>query len=270
MNSPERVGRGRPRGTAAALAALALTACGCGKSNLVRTSASPPAAPVAGTSRQSGAPSGGTPGSGGTGPARVPLPLPLTSARAQAFARRVELVPVDLPGAAVTSEEHSSPQAEQEAARCGSAATVLGSGRSPKLHRGAGPAQEDVSSSVEVLASAKMVQSNLAYLRSRAGLACYEKVLRNDLRREESGGLRVTALRIARLQVGQGEGMRVQATVSLTTGGGALRVFIDSLAFAYGPAEVDLYATSFIQPEPVRTEQELLGLLRERAALQRL
>lgn len=52
--------------------------------------------------------------------------------------------------------------------------------------------------------------------------------------------------------------------------GSVVRLFIDALSFGYGPAEIGLYATSFVQPEPLRTEQELLTLLRERAELQRL
>lgn len=261
---------------AAGVVAIAVAVSGCGKSNLPSagrggTSAkSGGSGPSGGTERAQGGPPGGSPAGSAPAPAHVPVPLPLTRARAEAFAHRVELVPVDVPGARAGSEEHADPQAEREAARCGSAASVLASASSGKLHRGKGLAQEDISSSVEVLGSAAMVQDNLNYLRSRAGVDCYGKVLRNDLRREESDGLRVIGLRVARLQVGAGEGLRIEATVSLAEGTGAVRVFIDSLALGYGPAEVDLYATSFVQPEPTRTEQELLSLLRERAALVRL
>ena len=255
------------------LVVAALLASGCGKSDLPRAKASAGATSPARAGTQS-AKAGRAPGAAAK-PVPVPMPLPLTSARARSFAGAVELVPLDVPGAKVGHEGHSDSQEEREAARCGEAAAVLADGKSPKLHRGAGLAQEDISSSTEVLASAAAVQSNLAYLRSTAGVRCYSKVLKAGLGREAGGGLRLLGLRIGRVDVagagGQGgEGLRIEAAVGLTGTSGVVQVFIDAVSFAYGPAEIDLYATSFVQPEPTRTEQQLLTLLRERASLQRL
>ncbi len=255
------------------LVVAALLALGCGKSDLPRPAASA-AATSAGRAGTPSARAGRLPGLAAK-PVPVPIPLPLTNARARSFAGAVELVPVDVPGAKVDHEGHSNSQEEREASRCGKAAAVLADGKSPKLHRGAGLAQEDISSSTEVLASAAAVKSNLASLRSSAGVRCYSRVLKAGLGREAGGGLRLLGLRIGRVNVagagGQGgEGLRIEAAVGLTGTAGVVRVFIDAVSFAYGPAEIDLYATSFVQPEPTRTEQQLLTLLRERASLQRL
>lgn len=201
------------------------------------------------------------------------MPLALTAARAQSFAGAVELHPVDVPGARINHEAHSSKIEEREAARCGRAAAALADGHSPKLQRGEGLSQEGISSSVEVLGSRSMVQADLAYARSRAGLECYGRALRASLG-QEGGGARLIRLRIGQVRVamagGQAAGIRIEASVGLKGDGTVVRLFIDALSFGYGPAEIDLYATSFVQPEPLRTEQELLTLLRERAQLQRL
>ena len=52
--------------------------------------------------------------------------------------------------------------------------------------------------------------------------------------------------------------------------GVVVRLFVDALTLPYGPAEIDLFGTSFVQPVAARTEQELLALLHERALAQQL
>ncbi len=49
-----------------------------------------------------------------------------------------------------------------------------------------------------------------------------------------------------------------------------MRLFVDAITLPYGPAEIDLFGTSFVQPVPVRTEEELLTLLHQRALAQKL
>lgn len=246
-----------------AAAALALALGGCGKANLTSASRrTPPPARVA----------VGTPGGG----ERVPVPLPLTRARADAFARAVTLTVDDVPGAHPTQRSSAPRGEEREAEACGGHPTrVVGGGHSRELQRGDGLNRESISSGVEVLSDARAVREDLRYATSHAGLVCYERVLRRSLAREASSGLRVIGVRVAPLGLRSGPqtiatGIRVEARVGLAGKAAQLRLYIDALSAAYGPAELDLYSTSFAQPVPARTEHELLELLRERAQRQRL
>lgn len=206
----------------------------------------------------------------------VPLPLALTSARAEAFARQVTLHRADLPGATVAPKSNTSTAQEREAARCGGRQTVaLGGGSSPNFHRGAGLNRESISSSVQVLHDPAAVTGDLAYASSHAGLACYAKVLGKSLRDEQDTHVRLRGVRVGRIGVTLGpseraSGIRVTADVSILGTGVGVRLFVDALSLPYGPAELDVYSTSFVQPAPERTERELLELLRERARQQRL
>jgi hypothetical protein len=206
----------------------------------------------------------------------VPLALPLTAARAASFASAVELVPVDIAGASPQRREGASPGEEREAAQCGGTARPeLGAGRSPQLVRGVGLARETMSSSVEVLASAAAVRGDLDYADSRAGIECYGKVLRNTLVRDQDERVHVQSVTLARLSLpapsGQtSTGIRIEAHVGVSGTGVAIPVYLDALSFGYGPAEIDLFATSFVQPEPVKIEQQLLTLLWQRARLHQL
>jgi hypothetical protein len=62
-------------------------------------------------------------------------------------------------------------------------------------------------------------------------------------------------------------GIRISARISGVKSGLALSLYVDAVAFQYGPAEVELYATSFIQPLATRTEEGLIGVMRARARL---
>ena len=206
----------------------------------------------------------------------VPLPLALTRAQAEAFARAVTLHRADLPGATVAKRSKSSAAQEREAARCGGHQTVaLGGASSPDFHRGAGLNRESISSSVQVLHDPGAVTSDLAYASSHAGLACYAKVLGKSLRGEQDTHVRLRGVRVGRVGVTLGpseraSGIRITAGVSILGTGVEVRLFVDALSLPYGPAELDVYSTSFVQPAPEKTERELLELLRLRALRQRL
>ncbi len=251
------------RALTAACAIAAVALAGCGKANLTTASKRAPF-----TARHGGNP----PGSG----ERVAVPLPLTASRADAFAQAVSLTIGDVPGSHPAARSSAPRGEEQEAEACGGRpAKVLGGGRSPELQRGAGLNRESISSGVEVLASAEAVRRDLAYTSSHAGIACYAKVLGHSLRREAADGLRVLGVRVAELGIAHGReqvasGIRVEARVGLTRSPASVRLFIDALSTAYGPAELDLYTTSFVQPVAARTQHELLELLHERARRQRL
>lgn len=259
-----------------ALLALVSTAalCGCGKANLipklgsdVRTPAPHAAPPAARGLRGTPAPAAGR---------RVAVPLQLTATLAARFARAVSLTRADLPGAAPSARSKSNPAEEREAADCGGrTARALGGGRSANFQRGAGLDRESISSGVDVLSNAAAVRSDLAYAASRAGLACYAKVLGRSLRSERDSHVRLLGLRVRHLSLDVGPldraaGIRITARVSITGAPVTVSLFVDALSMPYGPAELDLYSTSFVQPVPARTQRELLSLLRERAQLQRL
>jgi hypothetical protein len=277
VSPPEQRGSGRWLHAAATSALVPLAAllvlCGCGKSDLTHTSAQNPGGGTA--PRATGHAAGRVAPQGGPAPA-VAVPLPLSAARAARFARAVTLRRVDLPGASPAARSKTPAAQEREAAQCGQRSTpVIGGGRSPNFQRGDGLDRESISSGVEVLSDAGAVQGDLAYSSSRAGLACYAKVLAKSLRGEQDSQVRLLGLHVRHLQLavgsaGRASGIRIMARVGLTGVPITVSLFVDALSLPYGPAELDLYSTSFVQPVPVRTQQELLGLLRERAQQQRL
>jgi len=254
---------------ATAAAGICLLAAGCGRANLLRSSGRKRAAhgALVGSAR-------------GRGPVieaeRVPVPVPLSAALADTFASAVSLRRVDLPGATPSPRSKTPPAEEREAARCGShGAAALGGARSPDYQRGAGLDRESISSAVSVLGDAAAVRGDLEYGASASGLACYAKVLSRSIRREQSSTVRLLSLHVSplRLSVAPRElagGIRISARVGLTGEPIAVQLFVDALSLPYGPAELDLYSTSFVQPVPERTEHELLRLMLERARLQRL
>jgi hypothetical protein len=273
VSLPERPPRA-PLGPARVLSALLIAAAatlalGCGKANLHQTSA------------QSRTPRHASPHGHPSPPAaaeRVPVPLTITPARAERFARAVTLTTADLPGSSPTPPHGSSVAREKEAAKCGGHPTVaIGGGQSPEFARGQGLDHESLSSSVEVLADAKSVHSDLGYTESHAGLTCYAKILSKSLQEGHGSDshIRLLGVHLRKLQVTLAPGrvavgIRIIARVGLVGSRLAVGLYVDALSLPYGPAELDLYTTSFVQPVPLRTQQELLTLMRARALLHRL
>jgi hypothetical protein len=243
-------------------------ALGCGKSNLHHVSS------------QARATHGSVPRSHPSPPPaeRIPVPLTITPSRARSFASAVALSAADLPGSSPTPPRGSSLAREREASKCGGhPARAIGGGQSPDFLRGQGLDHESLSSSVEVLADAKSVRSDLGYTESHAGMVCYAKVLSKSL--QEGNGtdshIRLLGVHLRKLQVSLAPGhaavgIRITARVGLVGSRLAVALYVDALSLPYGPAELDLYTTSFVQPVPLRTQQELLSLMRARALLQRL
>jgi hypothetical protein len=250
---------------AAVLGAVAVLAAGCGKSDLASTSASTPAPAV---TAKAAAPAPEA--------APVPVPLPLTPARSAAFARAIQLTTADVPGAHEATRTKPPLAREREAANCGGRSTpTVGGARSPELERGRGLDRETISSSVEVLHDAKSVERDLSYAQTKAGLHCYEHVLSRSLQAEADPNVRLLGVRVAPLAiplagVGHAKGIRIVASVGVPGAGAVVRLYVDAISLPYGPAEIDLFGTSFVQPVPERTEQELLELLHARARAHRL
>jgi len=206
----------------------------------------------------------------------VPVPLPLTASRAAAFARAVQLTTSDVPGAHDAAASKTPAAREREAAQCGGhAAPTIGSGHSPELQRGRGLERETISSSVEVLRDAHTVEKSLSGSKSKGGLSCYERVLARSLQSEADPNIKLLGVSVAPLQVsvagaGRAEGLRILARVGVPGAGAVVKLFVDAVTLPYGPAEIDLFGTSFVQPVAARTEQELLTLLHQRALAHKL
>ena len=225
------------RRAAATLLGAALMLAGCGKSNLSTTTTATAPAPAttgatapAPTTTGATAPAPATPGAtapapatpGATAPApatpgaaapaprgtAVPLPHPLTAARAAAFAKAVELTGADVPGAHPARRSKTPLAREREAARCGGrSAAAIGGGRSPELQRGDALERESLSSGVEVLHDEKSVERDLAYAQTPGGLRCYERVLSRSLH-AEADPQHQDLRRARRAAVGDGRGRR--------------------------------------------------------------
>jgi hypothetical protein len=274
---PERrPGARRRLASSAILLAGALAAVsGCGKADLASTSSSTKTTVSVATTPRATVPRAPAPPAAHSQPA-VPEPLALTAARASAFARAVTLTAADVPGAQTVAREKTPATREREAAQCGGrSAPAIGGGRSPELQRGHGLDRESVSSSVEVLHDAKTVERTLQAAPTSAGLGCYERVLSRSLHSEADPNIRLLGVKVAPLGesivgTGQAHGIRILARVGVPGAGVVVPLYVDALSIGYGPAEIDLYATSFVQPVAQRTEQELLALLHERAIRQRL
>jgi hypothetical protein len=246
--------------------ALALGACGCGKGDLVRRRAGGDAAHVSrpATRRPS------TPRT-----AAAPRPSsPPDAAQAAAFSRAVNLRLADITAGRASRRQPASDQTEEERKCTVSAAGAVGGGESERFTRGRGLEREVISSGVAVLQSEVLAQKDMASVTSKAGIACYARAVRHNLGREENG-LRIAALRVARLSVPvlgaeRGLGIRLSIRIAEQRSGASIPLFIDALVLVHQSAELELYASSYVEPEPLRTEQELLGLMEQRARLSRL
>jgi hypothetical protein len=206
----------------------------------------------------------------------VPVPLALTPARAAAFAHAVQLTGSDVPGAQEAPSSKTPTAREREAAQCGGRpAPPVGSGHSPEFQRGHGLERETISSSVEVLRNARSVEQNLSGSKSAGGLRCYERVLAKSLQSEADPNIKLLGVSVAPLRVsvagaGRAEGLRILARVGVPSARAVVKLYVDAVTLPYGPAEIDFFGTSFVQPVADRTEQELLTLLHQRALAQKL
>ena len=101
------------------------------------------------------------------------------------------------------------------------------------------------------------MRSDLAYAASRAGLACYSKVLGKSLSSEQDSHVRLLGVRVGHLRMPVGtalaDGIRITARVGISGSPVTVRLYVDALSLPYGPAELDLYSTSFVQPVAERT-----------------
>jgi len=248
---------------------LALVACGCGKENLLGRRGAVASARV---SRPAPAPARAT--RAPRAPVEPRLSAPPSRARAAAFSHAVNLRLADIAGGRASRRQPASDETDEERKCTGSAAGAVGGAESERFTRGRGLEREVISSGVAVLTSEALARRDLASVTGKADIACYARAVRHDLGREEDG-LRIAALRVARLSVPldgarRGVGLRLSIRIAEQRTGVSIPLFIDALVLVHQSAELELYASSYVQPEPLRTEQELLGLMEQRARLSRL
>jgi hypothetical protein len=243
--------------------AAALASCGKGQRTATRTVTAQAATP------RTAAPSEGGGGSG-----------QLSSARAAAFARAVNLQAADVPGfRASPKEERSSPtekRRELEVQRCMGGVSeqeTLGELGSPNFKRSATLAEQTVSSGVTVERSSAIAKRELDALRSARGSSCFAHFLEQTFKGQGQSGTGIGPISIRRgIPPAQGTaggfGWRVSASVVVHS----VRIpfYMDILGFVYGPAEVTLFSTGLPAPFPAAAEQHLYMLLLSRAKAQHL
>lgn len=203
-------------------------------------------------------------------------------ARATAFAHAVNLVAADVPGMSligVEGEAAAPKQAAVQAAQCAGAASP--EQRISKIHSAAFTHFNPhirIRSAVEVLPSVAVAAHNNTAERSARGRACLVRFLGQTLPAQTVQPARYGQISVSSLPNllpgAQGSfGLRLRTTLTTRELGGRpakVPIYLDEYGFISGPAEINLTATGFSTPVPVKTEQRLLTLLYSRTQAHKL
>jgi hypothetical protein len=199
----------------------------------------------------------------------------LTSSRALAAARAVNLTAADVPGFTASSEKPGETprekRSERELLRCagplGSNAKLAeASSEDFELNRGI--LQLGVSSEVSVAATPALASQTLAAIRSAHVRGCFARYLDALLKGHRNAGAAVGPVSIASgtpPAAGTAGGFGWRVTASLAIRGINASFYLDILGFVYGPATVTLFSTGVLEPFPAAAEQRLFGVLLHRA-----
>jgi hypothetical protein len=216
-------------------------------------------------------------------PHAAEAPGSINKARATAYAREVNLVPADVPGAEVTSQERESPppsHAAFEYAHCSGGPSPdhrVVDIKSPTFKLGPAPLATSVKSSVEVRPSAAFAAKSYAAARSARSRVCLTRML-PQLFASKSSGVHFEHAAVAflpnLLHGGQNSfGVRVTVIASGKSRGGKdvrVRSYLDLFDILNGPAEVSLTVSSFSLPTPTAIERGLLSRLYDRTGAHKL
>jgi len=153
---------------------------------------------------------------------------------------------------------------------------VWGHGRKPaefnsaKLTRGQQLETEQIRSYVSVASSGRAADRELALLASRTVSACVARVLSRQFARQTVKGAHwgrasVSPISIPAPGADAAVGIRIGAALSIEYNEVSVPLYVDVVAFALGPAEVAMSASSITQPVPAATEHQLFALLLARA-----
>jgi hypothetical protein len=206
----------------------------------------------------------------------------ITKAQAVAYARVVNLRAGDVPGMAVTGPGKSEGTRERRSsdalARC---AGIVSRGQqlvdisSPTFTGGRALEQEQISSGVSVLSSAAAAAREFAAIRSARGRACITSFAERELSSESRGLLHYVRLVAAPLRaplagIDASFGLRLTVVLAARRGGHRFYLYLDSLGFRDGPAEIGLNLSGFSHPVSSATERRLLSMLYARARAHKL
>ena len=208
----------------------------------------------------------------------------ISKSEARNYAREVNLVASDLPGAEVSGVEHEAAapsQASIQLAGCAGGVSPtrrVSNIKSAKLKSGRAGGAVQAKSSVVVFPSAGLAARNFAATASARGRSCIARLLPQASAGNEASGVHLGAITTTALPdvlpAGQQSfGVGVSMSASGPSGGGKqanVPIFLDSFALLAGPAEVNLTLTSVSHPVPVATERHLLSLLYDRAQAHKL
>jgi hypothetical protein len=209
---------------------------------------------------------------------------PITKAQATAYARAVNLQPVDLPGMQVASPEMESPppmRLGREEERCvGDVGPdlLVARIRSATFTGTVAPEHEQIRSAIEVMPTAALAARNYAANASQRAISCTARFLPRLLAKSSRARVRYGHFTVTRLPnpmpgVNGSFGFRVEATILGVPA--ALEptpphLYVDAFGFLAGAAEVNLIATAFPQPVSEEVEARLLSLLYARAGAHKL
>ncbi len=222
-------------------------------------------------------------GAAGTSASRPPrgsttapvAPPNLTKTEALEFARAVDFTAADIPGATISRKpEHSTDPGERdELARCERVAKhgrALVETGSPRFVRGQELEAEEIRSYVTVVGAGRSAAREVALFASRSVRECVARVFSRRFAGETVKGatwgrVAVSPLAIQAPGADAAVGIRINATLTIPYNEVTVPIYADVLAFAIGPAEVAMSATSITQPVAAATEQQLLAVLLTRA-----
>jgi len=119
------------------------------------------------------------------------------------------------------------------------------------------------------MSSPATAAADIASAHSTAVLACYSRLLRARFAGRSFSGSHVSNVSLSPLPVqARGAAWSVGVRIVAITpphGETSIPIYFDVLAFTLGPVEINLQASSAVQPEPSTTETQLLSLLLHRA-----
>jgi hypothetical protein len=201
---------------------------------------------------------------------------PLTSSRAHAFARAVNLTARDLPGftasrAGAERESASERRLQQRFLTCVGRRSSTGGGSdelsSPKFSR-AGVLDEGVSSSVSFLATDNVAAEELALLRSSRARSCLSTYLQQLFTGRRYGRVSIRDVKISQgvpPAPGSTGGFAWRIRAGVAVRGVLAHFYLDTLGFIYRQAEVRLLSTGLLVPFPAAAQEHLFRLLLRRA-----
>jgi hypothetical protein len=210
-----------------------------------------------------------------TGHTHAAIAVSPTRARAEKFARAVNLTRADVPGfAAAPRNQGETPQEKHLRGRLRACVGPVRYGeglleaQSPSFKLKRGILDFGVSSEVAVARTAASAAAELATIRQQRVRRCFSSYLDHLLASQRRRGARLSPVSIAggtppAAGADGSFGWRVIASFSVQN----LKVslYVDILGFVVGPARVTLVSSGLLQPFPALVQQRLFGLLLARA-----